>query len=122
MLYIFFFISVHLHLLIYVFLCPYVNEVGGPNLSQQHNWLQECAQLGSTTSALLAVLIPVQECCLVMKLTGIHFNWRESQVCWWCGFRIPSREGYSAMSANQEKHSALLFKSCIYGLRPANHC
>ena len=38
MLYIYFYISVHLHLFISVFLCPYVNEVGGPNLSQQHDW------------------------------------------------------------------------------------
>ena len=38
MLYIYFYISVHPHLFIYVFLCPYVNEVGGPNLSQQHDW------------------------------------------------------------------------------------
>ena len=63
MLFIYLYISVHLHLFISVFLCPYVNEVGGPNLSQEHDWLQECARLGSTTSALLGALIPVQECC-----------------------------------------------------------
>ena len=39
MLFIYFYISVHLHLFISVFLCPYVNEeVGGPNLSQEHDW------------------------------------------------------------------------------------
>ena len=43
MLFIYLYISVHLHLFISVFLCPYVNEVGGPNLSQEHDWLQECA-------------------------------------------------------------------------------
>ena len=43
MLYIYFYISFHLHLFISVFLCPYVNEVGGSNLCQQHDWLQECA-------------------------------------------------------------------------------
>ena len=36
MLYIYFYNFVRLHLFISVFLCPYVNEVGGPNLSQQH--------------------------------------------------------------------------------------
>ena len=43
----------------------YSNEKGGPYLSQQHGWLQECARFGSTTYALLAALIPVQECCWV---------------------------------------------------------
>ena len=33
MLHIYFYISVQLYLFISVFLCPYVNEVGGPNLS-----------------------------------------------------------------------------------------
>ena len=32
MLYTYFYISVHLHLFISVFLCPYVNEVGGPDI------------------------------------------------------------------------------------------
>ena len=34
-------------------------------------------------------------------------------MCWWCGLRIPSGEGSSAMSTNQEKHSAHRSKSCI---------
>ena len=34
----YFYISVHLHLFISVFLCPYVNEEAeGPNLSQEHD-------------------------------------------------------------------------------------
>ena len=39
------------------------------------------------------------------SLTGVHFNWRRSQMCWRCGLRIPSEKGSSAMSDNQEKHS-----------------
>ena len=27
-----------------------------------------------------------------MNLTGVHFNLRGSQVCWWCGLRILSGE------------------------------
>ena len=60
MLYIYFYISVYPHLFISVFLFPYVNEIGGPNLSQQYDWLQEHARVGSTTSALLATLIAIQ--------------------------------------------------------------
>ena len=63
MLFIYFNISVHIHLFISIFLCPYVNEVGGPKVSQQHDWLEECARFRSTTTALLAALIPGQQCC-----------------------------------------------------------
>ena len=39
------------------------------------------------------------------SLTGDHYNWWGSQMCWRCGLKVPSREGSLAMSANQEKHS-----------------
>ena len=37
MLYIHFYISIHLDLFISALLCPYVNKVGGPNFSQQYD-------------------------------------------------------------------------------------
>ena len=40
MLYIHFYISIHLDLFISALLCPYVNKVGGPNFSQQYDWLR----------------------------------------------------------------------------------
>ena len=49
MLFIYFYISVYLHLFISVFLCPYVNEeVGGPNLSQEHDWSNRRARQKQT--------------------------------------------------------------------------
>ena len=48
MLYIYFYIFTFLHLFISVFLCPYVNAVGAPNLSQQHDWSNRRARQKQT--------------------------------------------------------------------------